>query len=89
MLFVKVIPYIKTGLKIFCALFQGCDVCDDDNVCNQTTPDGAGVADADTVIYYTFSATGVCALPSNATTLAFATHCQLESTLDRYIICTI
>ena len=53
------------------------------NSCTQRSGsvDGAGLADTDMVIYYTFSNTGTCDASSNV--IAFASACELERSLDR------
>jgi leishmanolysin-like peptidase len=60
-----------------------CKVCDDDGTnCSKIGQDGAGVSDADFVLYVSANTTFAKCSPTSAT-LAFATVCQLERQQDR------
>ena len=61
---------------------QGCRQCDGSSSnFRQTSADGLGVNNTDTIIYYTFRNTGACSPFTSI--LAYANHCELESMLDR------
>jgi len=55
------------------------------SACNQRGTDGAGVDNADFVLYVSADSTGKCsqATATGGTLIAFAGHCQLEAALDR------
>ena len=67
-------------------LLQRCGQCNGNNPpnCDITETDGAGVANSDIVVYVSTSNDAPCGPTS--TVLAFASACQLESTLDRYTL---
>ena len=55
------------------------------NDCNSTGSDGAGVPNADFVLYVSANGSGACMSDggTGGQTIAFATHCQQEAALDR------
>ena len=55
--------------------------------CEIIGTDGAGVANADIVLYISTSNDAPCGPTSGV--LAFASACQLEATLDRYYTCNV
>ena len=79
---------INVYLKIMKSLLykQQCTECNGDfNTCTTTGPgDGAGVANADFVLYVSAQTlAGVC--DSTSSVIAFAGACEMEQVLDRYI----
>ena len=60
--------------------------------CGETGSDGAGVSNADFVLYISARTAGSCPAQQQSTggspsTVAFALACQMESDYDRYRLC--
>ena len=76
-----VLPYC-----IFNSSTQACKICDDDGTnCETIGQDGAGVENADFILYVTANLS----FPQcSGTALAFAVPCQLERQFDRFVALT-
>ena len=73
-----------------CFLTQACRQCNGgalQSSCVQTGTNGTGVPNADYIFYVSAVSTSVCGTGTSntPTTIAFATYCQTESSLDRYL----
>ena len=70
-------------------LTQACRQCNEGSTCTQTGTNGAGVANTDFVFYVSANGNSPCgtgSAGSGTTIIAFATYCQTESSLDRYLL---
>lgn len=77
--------YTVLLLPILC--MQACVQCNGMNPqCETIGTDGPGVREADYVLYVSAVTTATCASSGgdSISTIAFASACQLEATLDRY-----
>ena len=71
-----------------CFLTQACRQCNGvQSSCVQTGTSGTGVPNADYIFYVSAVSTSICGTGTSntPTTIAFATYCQTESSLDRYV----